>query len=224
MAGEKDGWRNERLEVAGNIYSIESCVDTEKIPYQQREDLAIELTPLTGKGFKRFDLHSDELSLDVSNHVVTAPRLTVIRNEASEAVTFVASAPIEIDGISFFHLGGIIVDPKLHHSGLALRILIKELVETKAGAIVLRTQSMNMLGLTKKIATIDEALTLVVAPIVYPFNLDGVINHHVYRDGHSLYEDEESFAPEAISWINWREGDSLVVAGWVKTTSLDTIG
>lgn len=220
MAGEKDGWRNERLEVAGKIYSLESCIDTEKIPYQQRVDLATELTPLTGKGFKRFDLHSDELSLDVSNHVVTAPRLTVIRNEASEAVAFVASALIEIDGTSFFHLGGIIVDPTLHHSGFGLRILTRELVETEAKAIVLRTQSMKMLGLTKKVAVIDEALTLTVAPIVYPFNLDGVVNHRVYRDGHSLYEDEESFAPEAISWINWREGDALVIAGWIKTTHL----
>lgn len=220
MAGEKDGWRNERLEVAGKIYSLESCIDTDRIPYQQRVDLAIELTPLTGKGFKRFDLHSDELSLDVSNHVVTAPRLIVIRNETGEAVAFVASALIEINGISFLHLGGIIVDPELHHSGLALRILTKELVETKAKAIVLRTQSMKMLGLTKKVAILDETLTQTVAPIVYPFNLDGVVNHRVYRDGHSLYEDEESFAPEAISWINWREGDSLVVAGWIKTTHL----
>ena len=224
MAGEKDGWRNERLEVAGKTYFLESCIDTDRIPYQQRVDLATELTPLTGKGFKRFDLHSDELSLDVSNHVVTAPRLTVIRNETSEAVAFVASALIEINGINFLHLGGIIVDPKLHHSGLALRILTKELVETKAEAIVLRTQSMNMLGLTKKVAILDEALTQTVAPIVYPFNLDGVVNHHVYRDGHSLYEDEASFAPEAIDWIDWREGDALVVAGWVKTTPLDTIG
>src|SRR3989344_5487056 len=222
MVGEKDGWRNEELKVAGQIYAIESCIDTDKIPFQQRVDLATELTPLTGKGFKRFDLHSDELSLDVSNHVVTAPRLTVIRNETGEAVAFVASALIEIDGISFFHLGGIIVDPSLHHSGLGLRILTKELIETKAKAIVLRTQSMKMLGLTKKVAYIDEALTLAVAPIVYPFNLDGVVNHHVYRDGQSLYEDEESFAPEAISWIDWRAGDALVIAGWLNP--LDTIG
>ena len=70
---------------------------------------------------------------------------------------------------------------------------------------------MKMLGLAKKVATIDEALTLAVAPKVYPFNLDGVVNHHVYRDGHSLYEDEESFTHEAIDWINWRAGDALVV-------------
>jgi len=216
MAGEKEGWRNEKLEVAGQIYSIESCIDTSRIPHQQRVDLASELTPLTGKGFKRFDLQSKELSLDVSNHVVTAPRLTIIRNEAKEAVAFIASALIEINGISFYHLGGIIVDPTLHHSGLGLKILTNELVETEAEAIVLRTQSMKMLGLAKKVATIDEALTLTIAPIVYPFNLDGLVNRHVYREGHSLYEDEESFAPEAIPWINWQNGDALVVAGWVS--------
>jgi|SRR3989338_38303 len=216
MAGEKDGWQNEGLEVAGQNFSIESCIDTSIISYNQRSGLAAELTPLTGKGFKRFDLHSEELSLDVFNHVVTAPRLIVIRNEAREAVAFIASALMEIDGISFYHLGGIIVDPNLHHSGLGLKILTKELVETKAKAIILRTQSMKMLGLAKKVATIDEALTLAVAPKVYPFNLDGVVNHHVYRDGHSLYEDEESFTHEAIDWINWRAGDALVVAGWVK--------
>ena len=224
MAGEKDGWQNERLEIAGQIYSVELCIDTNKIPYLQRVDLATELTPLTGKGFKRFDLHSDELSLDVSNHVVAAPRLTVIRNEAREAVAFIASALIEINGVNFYHLGGIILDPSLHHSGLGLEILTKELVETRAEAIILRTQSMKMLGLAKKVANLDETLTLAVAPIVYPFNLDGVVNRHIYRDGHSLYEDEASFAPEAIDWIDWRAGDALVVAGWVKTTPLDTIG
>lgn len=195
---------------------IEKCEDTSGLDLETRISLAAELTPLTGKGFLRFDLQSRELSEDVFNHVVYAPRLIVARDPEGKAVAFIASATMTIENINFYHLGGIILDPSLQHSGLAFRLLREELLTTHAEAIVFRTQSKKMLGLALKVSDLDPELTIRVAPIVYPENLDGYINHGVYRGGHSLYEDEVKFENDAIDSINWRNGDSLVIAGWVK--------
>lgn len=212
----EDGWRVDALELNGFSYHIEKCEATSLIALEKRILLAEELTPLTGKGFLRFDLHSQELTEDVYNHVVNAPRLIVTRNIEGYAVAFIASATMPINGVKFYHLGGIIVDPTLQGTGLALRMLRGELSETGAEALVLRTQSKKMLGLAAKVTELDPDLTLQVAPLVYPQNLEGCVNHGVYRNGHSLYEDEERFVEDAIDTINWKAGDSLVVAGWVK--------
>lgn len=215
MIESKNGWRTEIIRIKEESFSIEHCEDTSVLTLEQRTKMASELTPLTGEGFLRFDLNSDELTEDVANHVITAPRLIVARNNEGKAVAFIASATSTIEDILFYHLGGIIVDPSLQGSGLGLKMLQDELKTTRAKAIVLRTQSMKMLRLTAKVAQLDDDLTRAVAPIVYPTNLDGIVNRGVYRQGRSLYENEEQFAPTAIEWIDWRNGDSLVVAGFV---------
>ncbi len=216
MVESKGGWRSETIIIQGQDYSVDHCEDTSILSLEKRMEISQELTPLTGKGFLRFDLGSAELSEDVANHVVTAPRLIIARDKEGVAVAFIASGTSIIENILFYHLGGIIVDPSLQGSGLGLKMLQDELITTNAEAIVLRTQSMKMLRLAAKVAQLDDDLTRAVAPIIYPTNLDGIVNHGVYRLGHSLYEDETRFASTAIEWIDWRQGDGLVVAGYVR--------
>lgn len=216
MSSEKDGWQIETVRIKELDLYIESCEDTSRLDLEKRISLSLELTPLTGKGFLRYDLHSNELTEDVANHVVMAPRLIVVRNKDNEAVAFIASEIKNIEGLIFYHLGGIILDPSLQGSGLGLTLLRTELRKTQADGIVLRTQSKKMLGLTEKVATLDPELTLTLAKIAYPENLDHSVNKGVYRGGHSLYENEELFAKDAIDTIDWRSGDSLVIAGWIK--------
>ncbi len=212
---EISGWRGQEVEINGVKFSIEKNSEFKSVEISKRKSIAEELTPLTGKGFLKSDLHSQELTLDVFNHVVFSPRLTVVRSSESTPVAFIASDIRTIDDQQVFELGGIIVDPTLHGSGLALRLLKDELLETKADILILRTQSKKMLGLANKLAVLDSELTLHFAPYIYPGNLDGYINRKVYPGQHSLYEDEESFANDAIEEINWRQGDALVVCGWV---------
>jgi len=219
MLESKEGWRNEIITIKGEQLIIECCEDTSVLEIEKRQGLARELTPLTGQGFLRFDLNSSELSEDVANHVVTAPRLIVARNNEGRAVAFIASDVVRIGNILFYNLGGIIVEPSLHGTGLALRMLKDELMATKAEAIVFRTQNKKMLSLAAKVAILDDNLSKAVAPFVYPTNIDGNVNHGIYRGGHSLYEDEEEFATTAIDWIDWRHGDGLVVAGMIKPDS-----
>lgn len=215
MLSEKDGWRNETFRINALELSLESCEDTSKLDLEKRISLAKELTPLTGKGFLRFDITSQELAEDVFNHVVYAPRLMIVRNRENLPVAFLASSTKKIDEQMVYDLEGIIVDPTLHGSGLGLKLLKEELLRTKADILILRTQSKKMFGLASKVAILDAELTLHFAKTFYPTNLDGFINRGVYRGGHSLYEDETAFAKDAIEEIDWRAGDSLVVCGWV---------
>ncbi len=212
---EKSGWHNKEISINGKNFTVEKNTNLERESKSQKLALAEELTPLTGKGFLRSDLMSEELQEDVANHVVESQRLTVIRNKEKEPVAFIAAEVTNIDGQNVYHLGGIIVDPSLQGSGLAKLILTDELLETKADILILRTQSKKMLGLASKLATLDAELTLHFAKLIYPEKLDGFINKGVYRNGQSLYEDELQFAKDAIDEINWRAGDSLVVCGWV---------
>lgn len=215
MTSEKDGWQTEVIRIKEQDFYIESCEDTSSLELEKRVSLAEELTPLTGKGFLRFDLHSQELAEDVFKHVVYAPRLTIVRNSKNTALAFVASESKKVDDQIIYNLGGIIIDPTLHGSGLGQKLLHQELLKTKADLLILRTQSKKMLGLAYKLAVLDADLTLHFAKMFYPTNLDGYINRKVYRDGHSLYEDEAAFEKDAIEEINWRSGDALVVCGWV---------
>lgn len=212
---ETDGWRNNEIIVNGQTLSVEKNSNFKKIDIEKRKIIAAELTPLTGKGFLKSDLYSKELTDDVFNHVFFAPRLTIVRNKENSPVAFVASEIRTIDDQALYELGGIIIDPSLQGSGLAFRLLRDELLETKAEILILRTQNKRMLGLASKLAALDTELTLHFAPYIYPGNLDGYINRNVYPGGHSLYEDEAAFAQDAIEDINWRQGDALVVCGWV---------
>lgn len=212
---EVDGWRGESQEILGGVFFREMYPHFYQLPEEIRRKFSKELTPLTGKGFMRLNLESEELVKDVENHIVPAPRLIIIRDKTKNPVAFIASELKETEGLDFYHLGGIMIDENLHHTGLGLKILTDEITATKSQAIVFRTQSKKMLGLAKKVAALNEKLTHKVAPTFYPTNLDGMINRRVYRNGHSLYEDEERFAPQAIDWIDWLHGDGLVVAGFI---------
>ncbi len=212
---EKSGWQGKEISISGKSFTIEKSTEFKNKTKSEKLILAEELTPLTGIGFLRNDLMSEELQEDVANHVVESQRLTVVRNNEKRPVAFIASEVANIDGQTVYHLGGIIIDPSLQGSGLAKTMLIDELLETKADILILRTQSKKMLGLASKLSTLDADLTLHFAKIIYPENLDGYINRGVYRNGHSLYENETEFAKDAIEEINWRSGDSLIVCGWV---------
>lgn len=215
ISTEKDGWHNKEISIGGKSFTVEKSTEFNNKTKSEKLILAEELTPLTGKGFLRNDLMSEELQQDVANHVVESQRLTIVRNNEKKPVAFIASEVANIDGQVVYHLGGIIIDPSLQGSGLAKTMLTDELLETGADILILRTQSKKMLGLASKFATLDAELTLHFAKIIYPENLDGYINKGVYRNGHSLYEDESAFAKDAIEEIDWRAGDSLVVCGWV---------
>ncbi len=212
---EISGWRNIEIVINGQNFTVEKNSEFKKVDISTRKQLANELTPLTGKGFLKTDLHGDVLTKDVFEHVFYTPRLTIVRNNENSPVAFIASEIRTFDDQRLFELGGIIIDPILQGSGLARRLLSDELLETKADILILRTQSKKMLGLAAKLSTLDAELTLHFAPYIYPKNLDGYINRKVYPNQRSLYEDEEAFAKDAIEEINWRQGDALVVCGWV---------
>lgn len=215
MNPEANGWRNEKIIIKNETYFVEKKSKFQETNISDRLILAEKLTPLTGKGFLRFDLMSEELQQDVANHVVESPRLTLTRDIKNEIVAFIASETKIINNQVIYHLGGIIIDPTLQRSGLAKTLLSQEFLETKADILVFRTQSKKMLGLASKLATLDAELTREFAPLFYPENLDGYINRRVYRGGHSLYEDENQFQHDAIESIDWRQGDSLVACGWI---------
>lgn len=209
--------RTEKKEVNGDIITIEHYVPALEQPEDVRFQFAVELTPLVAEGFMRSDPNDQELFQDVVNHVATAPRLLIARNSRGEAIAFIAADILEIEDTLFYDLGGIITSAKMQGSGLALDMLKGEISETKVDGLVLRTQNMRMYKLAAKVATLSNDLAAEIAPHThYTKNLDGCINHGAYRDGHSLYEDEKRFAPQAIDWIDWRSGDALVVAGFVK--------
>lgn len=206
----------EHVEYRNRPLTVETWKDFTRLPIGNRLLISQFVTPLTGKGFLRVDLSDDQLKLDVKNHVVNVPRFLLTTNSlTNEPLAFVASEVLDIEGMSFYHLGGIIIDPDFQGIGLGTKLLESELKKIKPQCIVLRTQSKIMYSLAAKVSRISEELAYKVAPTVYPNNLDGNINRGVYRNGHSLYEKEEDFAHYAIDTIDWRNGDALVLAGYV---------
>ncbi|OGM74586.1 hypothetical protein A2382_04055 [Candidatus Woesebacteria bacterium RIFOXYB1_FULL_38_16] len=206
------------LQVKGSTLSV-FLYTPESLSEVEQEKLVAELTPLTGLGFMRFDLEDEKLMQDVQRHIVPVPRLLVIRDESNLPICFVSSEQFVWMDQNCFHLVGIIVHPSYQGTGLSEMALSYELCETRCSVLVFRTQNARMLGLGKKVADIYDFLTHALGQLLYPENLDGIVNKGVYRKeqgGASLYDDVLAFERQAIDSIDWQSGDSLVAAGFVK--------
>lgn len=219
----------ETIEFGGRSFTVERFFEGQ-ISDDEKLKLTEELTPLTGQGFLRFDVYSNELKTDVIKHVLRAPRLIIIRDENGKSVAYIASGTfVANDGTKFYDLGGIIVDPPLHslrmnpdsRISLAQYLLTQELESVDVEAIILRTQSQKMYNLAAKVADIDPKMAAYYAPEAgYDRNLVGNTNRQAYRQGSGecLYDDIETFSREAINveGFDWLHGDAMVVAGFLK--------
>lgn len=186
------------------------------LPHDLRMEIALTLTELTGHAFLRRDVHDQELITDVANHVAEAPRLVLLDDKNGYTSAYIISQVSVWQSRTVYDLSGIIIAAEWQNKGLGYDLLSYDLFETGAEVLILRTQNLSMYKLAGKVAELNEALAHHMAPDYYPRNLDGNINRGVYREGHSLYEDEVRFASQAIDWIDWQAGDGLVVAGYVK--------
>jgi len=193
----------------------QSYTDFQSIPVSIRNQQSRRLADLTGRGFMRVTV-DPQLVADVEKHVSEASRLSILTDKNDNPVAYVCSDVDIWNQKSVYNLGGIIVEPTFQNQHLGFSIIRMELDQCKPDILILRTQNMSMYKLANKFAKLSNQLAAEMAVKYYPKNLDGVINHSVYRQGQSLYEDSIRFASQAIPFINWEAGDALVVAGFVN--------
>ena len=195
---------------------------------ENKKILAQELRPLTGKGFLRNNLEDPKFIMDVNEHIIGAERLIIVRKLMDKSpVSFIASGKLEALNLNFYYLGGIIVDPEFHKSGLGKYLLVSDLLEAKKDTIFLCTQSKKMRGLLGHVASIDYDLSIKMAEFKFQNSFHkrvGNVIKGLYVDsfigGKSLYEDVNTFAKDAIDDISgmvWKDGDSAVLAGYLKS-------
>lgn len=213
--GKKNGANApyKHFELLGLLWQSYPCFDN--MAEDECLSIASNLTELTRQGFMRESVN-EELANDVRNHVAHAPRLFILKNRADEPKAYICAAISEWEGYSVYELWGIIINPQLQGKSLGLSMLLAEIGELKPELIILRTQNMSMYKLSAKVAFLSEDLAIEMAPTYYPYNLQGRINHGVYQHGGSLYGDQVQFESQAIPFINWKAGDGLVVAGFIK--------
>lgn len=185
------------------------------LPKDRRLAITNKLTNLTAEGFMR-DGIAEELVHDVENHVAESPRLFLLHDNNDTPKAYICAEVSIWRGYSVYELGGIIIHPSLQQKGLGLSMIQTELDDVNPDILILRTQNNSMYKLAAKVAILDEKLAAKMAPTYYPTNLDGCINHGVYRNGGSLYGDIVHFESQAIPSIDWKSGDGLVVAGFIK--------
>ena len=190
---------------------------------ENKKILAQELRPLTGKGFLRNNLEDPKFIMDVNEHIIGAERLIIVRKLMDKSpVSFIASGKLEALNLNFYYLGGIIVDPEFHKSGLGKYLLVSDLLEAKKDTIFLCTQSKKMRGLLGHVASIDYDLSIKMAEFKFKNSFHkrvGNVIKGLYVDsfigGKSLYEDVNTFAKDAIDDISgmvWKDGDSALLA------------
>jgi hypothetical protein len=124
----------------------------------------------------------------------------------------------EWQGFAVFNLHGIMIDPLLQGKGLGRLMILAEFDLLHPEVIILTTQSINMYKLAQKVCFLSDQLAIEMARARK--NIEGQVVRGAYRGGNSLYDDIERFAPYAIPWIDWRAGDALVVAGFVRKVYL----
>lgn len=211
---EKVSNRKEIIDLKGNIHTVEVIMHPTKMDSEAQGQLVSELTPVTGRGFLRKDIHSQELYNDVAQHVIDCERLIVIRNK-DEVSLFIAASIKKQNGVTIYHLEGIIVEPEFHGTGLAYIALKNDIEVCSAKILAFHTQSLRMFRLGQKLADITEQESLKYASLINTRNQQGVVDVARYG-GQSLYENIVEFAHQAIPNLNFKNGDALICAGFVK--------
>jgi len=200
--------RSRRIERIGN-HTLEVYENPTSLPDEVQTQLVQELTPVTGRGFLRNDIHSDELYQDVANHVINCDRLTIARS-GGEVSAFMAQSTVKKGFKKIFHLEGIIVEPAFRSSGLASKMIKKGM---KGHSILaFHTQSKAMLKLGEKLSKRDDGLAEQIAYIIGSGDARGNVDVGRYG-GQSLYENTSKFARTAIKEIDWENGDAQIFAG-----------
>lgn len=196
----------------GNIHDVYIISQPYGLDDLRKQRLVDVLTPVTGRGFLRYDVEGNSLRQDVENHVLGCDRLVICMCEG-EVSCFVAASLREFGEFAVYHLEGVIVEPQFQSAGLALLVMKEELVETSADILAFHTQSIKMVRLGNKLATLNRQLAIEVADLIHTSNQSGAIDIGRYG-GQSLY-DNPTFAEVAIKSLNWQNGDALICAGWV---------
>lgn len=226
MRSEKEtfiiGGRTEAENFAGVTKQVILMPDR-TLDNEAKELLSHELTPITGLGFMR-DLTTREgyqrLYEDVYNHVVPCDRLSVFRDSSGKVIAFIAAGFAKHRENNVYHLGGIIVDPTLHHKNFSVAILQRELMVTSTDIIAFHTQSVLMEKLGQKVSRFDVDLAREVAGLIGTGNMqdtqEGPIDKERYG-GQSLYEDIARFDSIAIKKpdFNYLKGDAIIFAGYI---------
>lgn len=212
----------------GVSISIERFTEGELAKKEQRK-IASEVLFLTANGFLRKNLNDPLFVADVNNHIIGAERLILARKIVDNSpVSFIVAKKTKAINLNFYELDGIIVDTMLQGSGLGQYLLLTDILESQQEAISLCTQSKRMRGMLSHFTSIDIDLSSKMANFKF-LNSDHVIFGQIikglyvnsYLKGKSLYEDQIKFEKDAIndvSGMNWREGDALVLAGYLKDT------
>ncbi len=189
--------------------------DPQSISFDERERILAQLTPLTGLGFMRKDIYSNELYRDVENHVLGSERLVIGRIHENISVYIVSDLKTLPSGERIYHLGGLICDPKYQHSGISEYLLRLEVFQNESDILAFHTQSELMRKLGLKIAYLNPSDSLHVASLIGTKCQDGIVDKGRYG-GKCLYEDSERFGPIAIKEIDYLAGDALICAGPIK--------
>ncbi len=218
--------RSEIRTFNGMSVEIKRYTCGELVP-QEYASIAEEFRPLTGIGFLRSNFEDPLFVKDVNDHIIGAERLIVARRLMDNfPAAFIASKKVRALDLDFYYLSGIITHPNFRGSGLGHYLLATDLLEAKQEAIALCTQSKRMRGLLHKVASINYDLSVRMAANKFEgskfMKVGNVIKGlyvNSFEGGKSLYEDQiqfEEIAIDDMSGMNWREGDSVVLAGYVN--------
>lgn len=210
---ENEMQSNEIKDKLGNIHQVQILHHPTQLPDTIQARLVTELTPVTGRGFLRKDVHADALYSDVAQHVLNCERLIIARDKG-EVSCFIAMSLKEHQGKKIYHLEGIIVEHEYHGTGLAYQLLQKDIQETAAQVLAFHTQSVAMYKLGKKLARLSKRDALTYAQVIGTTQQRGQVDVGRYG-GQSLYEKTDEFKNTALKNINYKNGDALICAGKV---------
>lgn len=196
-----------------NLFQVETYI-TSTLKEEEFQILAKELVGLTSRGFMQEE--TDELYQDVFNHIRGSDRLVIVRN-GGNAIAFICATLKSVNngGSILYHLEGIIVDNEYQGSGLAFKLLSKELRETNADLLGFHTQNSKMLQLGMKLADLNDRDAKRYATDIGTRNQCGIVDKSRYGES-SLYGNMEMFEGIAITSIDWQHGDALICVGPVK--------
>jgi hypothetical protein len=197
----------------GNNHTIQLIEGPTRMDDQLKDYLADELTPVTGRGFLRRVITENSLRMDVKQHVFGSDRLVISRHN-NEISSYIAASLREYRGEIVYHLEGVIVEPRYQATGLAFHLLKRDLEETDADILAFHTQSVKMVRLGFRLASLERKLAVEVAEIIHTRNRKGAKDKGRYGN-QSLYDDP-LFANVAIKSLDWQKGDALICAGRVR--------
>lgn len=199
----------------GRVHEIQNHAPAE-MTAEELEILARELTPVTGRGFMRENIYSDELFRDVHAHISEASRLIIARS-SGKVSSYIASAVSDTEMGKLYHLGGIICEPQYQGSGIALKLLKKELVDTQAQYLGFHTQSKRMHKLGYRLAFLNISDSESYGHLIGSVNQQGIVDEARYG-GLPLYQQPESIqiAIDDIEGLDFFKGDALICVGPIR--------